>query len=113
MNISILCVSEHWLKNEQVRSVILHNYRAVSVFCRSDFLHGGVGIYVRKDCKNAKEKRSDIIIEKVFEVTGILYDNLAALYVYRAQCGNIDNFCGKLEECTKKISLKNVFCYMW
>lgn len=50
----------------------------MSIFCRSEFLHGGVGIYVRKDCKEVIELNlSDTVVEKVFEVAGILYDNLA------------------------------------
>ncbi|KAK3920013.1 Nicotinamide/nicotinic acid mononucleotide adenylyltransferase 2 [Frankliniella fusca] len=49
MATQILCVSEHWLKSEQLAISNITGCKCTTIFCRQQFSHGGVVIYVKSE----------------------------------------------------------------
>ncbi|KAE8752907.1 hypothetical protein FOCC_FOCC000252, partial [Frankliniella occidentalis] len=107
MNTQILCISEHWLKPEQIPTSNISGFKCASIFCRKQFSHGGVAIYVRNGYHKFKELDvSDIVSEKVFEAVCIICDKYAVICVYRSPSGDINDFCDKLDECIQRVNTK-------
>lgn len=102
----IICVTEHWLKEEELDMYHLNNYNIVSNFCRKDYLHGGVLIIAHK-----KHETEDITPtigpskEIDFEVCGVRVTstNMVILSIYRSPRGDINIFLQKMELTLNKI----------
>lgn len=103
MNAQVICISEHWMKEEEVDGTVINGYKCVSAFCRKQNLKGGVAIYVKN---KVKAKRFDIseATEKIFEAVCIKCTDLVILCIYRSPSANIDNFINKLEDCVQRMS---------
>ena len=46
--LDILCLSEHWCKEEEISFKVVEDYVLTSSYSRKQHLHGGVAIYVKK-----------------------------------------------------------------
>ncbi|KAK3917726.1 Neutral ceramidase [Frankliniella fusca] len=107
MNTQILCISEHWLKSEQVATSNIMGFKCASIFCGQKYSHGGVAIYVRNGYHKFKElDLSDIVCEKVFEAVCILCDMFAVICIYRSPSGDVNEFCDKLDQCIQRVNAK-------
>jgi hypothetical protein len=45
-NIDVLCFTEHWLKEDYLKLILINQYKLVSYFSRKNYNHGGSCIYV-------------------------------------------------------------------
>lgn len=91
----ILCVSEHWLKYDEVESyIVLGSLRLVSFFCRSIKKGGGVGIYMKPTFDYKVLDLSAYCIEQDLELCAIELASLSTLIIslYRSPTGNEQKF---------------------
>lgn len=75
-DIDILLITEHWLLNDEIKSINLPNYYLASFFSRSNLIHGGTAIF----CKNDK-----------FVIKTICVDQLCVEGVFECSCIEITN----------------------
>lgn len=103
--IDLFCVNEHWLRESGFAALKIAGFRAVSGFCRSDRIKGGVGIYAREgiDCETMNLERFSVEIQG--EVTGVFLNrfNIQLLSVYRSPSGVLDEFAGILTSVLDRI----------
>jgi hypothetical protein len=45
----ILCITEHHLKQQQIKHIIMENYNLGASYCRNQFEKGGVAIFLYKN----------------------------------------------------------------
>lgn len=57
-DIDIMCVTEVCLKEEELTSIKIENYRLVSYFCRIDHKAGGCAIWIKSSLMNYVTKCS-------------------------------------------------------
>nr|CAI5831881.1 unnamed protein product [Callosobruchus analis] len=110
----VLCFNEHWLTKDQLQSVNIQGYSLVSDFCRSCYKHGGTAILVSNKisthCKSLNLKHMSL--EKHFEVSGIIVNNIQVIVVYRSPNGNFQIFCDSLCQIMDSLDIKKgvIFC---
>lgn len=108
----ILCLTEHWLVEDEVEFVKLQNYRMVSCFARQKSIHGGSCIFLKDDKQDfqelncAKEKS----IEGEIEISCIISKirKIIILSVYRTCLGNFSIFLNVIEDALNEINRKFV-----
>ena len=95
--IDFLCVSEHWLLNDEISTICLNGYNLMAYFSRSKAIHGGVAIYCldRYECTSIKLINS-LSTELHCEIVGIKYNDVNILTVYRSPNGDINLFLENL-----------------
>lgn len=98
----IICITEHWKTEDQLKNLAINNFRLKSIFCRSQGKHGGSAIYVHKDInfkRNLKiEKLSKSGVCEMAAVEGNLGKADAVMVsIYRPPSTNIDDFLEVLE----------------
>lgn len=108
----ILCVTEHWLKCEELSSINLTGYDKANFYCRTTYIHGGVGIFIKKGMKYQKIETNSI--EKDFESVAIKCSlsniSLVVLATYRSPNGVLKTFIGELYDTITNISNKYPKC---
>lgn len=76
-NLKIICVSEHWLNENEVGNYNFANYYLASIFFRKRYIHGGVCIYAHKSIKCSEIKHiKDLSVERVCELTSVYIKHL-------------------------------------
>lgn len=81
-NIDILLLTEHWLLNDQIKSINMSNYFLASSFTRSNSIHGGTAIFCISDKYVIKTRSVDqFCIEGVFECSCIEITNLNIIVI--------------------------------
>lgn len=108
----ILCISEHWLSEEEISSSKIYGYNLITNFSRSVYSRGGVCIYVTEQL-SARVVESKLSIEKEFEIVSTyvsLKDNeVFVSCIYRPPNGGtvildkIDTLLGSIPMNTKVI----------
>lgn len=97
-----LCISEHWLAEDEVDVVEIMGYVKVSSFCRRRHIHGGTAIYARRQlaaCCEALPRYCNLSVEFSFECSAIVFNKLTCiLCLYRSQIGNLDLFVTRLSD---------------
>jgi exonuclease III len=97
----ILCITEHHLKQQQIKHIIMENYNLGASYCRNQFEKGGVAIFVHKNIQY-----SNINIDKYCKETDIEICALKLAYhelkiciitLYRSPTGDIYFFLSKLD----------------
>lgn len=111
----IICVSEHWLKEEEIEYTQINNYSTKSYYSRKALNNGGVLIM----CKN---KNIDVVedyskvkifsIEEIFECCAVKCTidkdtHIIVIALYRSPSSNIHMFLNQLELCLSYIFSKN------
>lgn len=97
-----ICLTEHWLKEDESGQVNIPNYKLISNFSRVDFQHGGTSIYVKTECDTVSEVT--FLRQKSVELSlecSCVQDNKAKLLIiciYRSQNGNLQVFLDRLSE---------------
>jgi exonuclease III len=69
----LLCLSEHWLLESQLKQINITNYTLVNSFCRLNSKHGGVGVFSKNSLNIKLEPLWDLnkfAIEGIKEITG-------------------------------------------
>jgi hypothetical protein len=99
-NINILCFTEHWLSNIQLKILNIDGFRMISSFSRSHSASGGSCIFIRNtiEMKDVNYLR-DLGKEKVFEISAIeLPDNSTIIAcIYRSPDSDFYTFLHTLE----------------
>ena len=47
--IDVVCIQEHWLKNEEKNFININGFNLGAIYCRSDNKNGGVAIFYRQN----------------------------------------------------------------
>lgn len=100
-NIHAACITEHWLKQENISKFVISGYNIVSTFYRKEHKRGGSLILLQEDYKwKPIEDIEKYSVEMEAEFSGIYISqqNIILLCIYRPPQGNIDIFITKLEE---------------
>jgi exonuclease III len=106
----IVCVSEHWLTEEEIKRTSIANYALASVFTRSSGKGGGVAI-LSKSLISVSDipQLTTLSIDRDFECAAIKWNlststSVIVLSIYRSPCGNIKAFLHKLEHVLHEVS---------
>jgi exonuclease III len=103
----IICLSEHHLRAEVIRSVNFGHYTLGAYFCRQTYSHGGVCILVSKDIQFHTINLDQYIKEKDFEICALKLStsalSLSIICMYRSPTGNFSFFLNQLEIILNKI----------
>lgn len=115
----ILCFSEHFLTNNEIKNFALNKYEIGSYFCRTKTIHGGVVILYKSGLDfNTREDINAFSVESHFEVAAIesVKLNLIIITVYRSPLGDFENFMSgfnsllnKLRHCKNDIIINGDF----
>lgn len=89
-NIFAICLSEHWLKEEETKLAAPDGYSCVSAFCRSSHIRGGSLIFTRNDVHTRTCDVGDFCLDVNFEAAAIYIDSLKIIVVslYHSPSGN-------------------------
>ena len=105
----MVCLSEHWLCDEQIINYQINGYNLCASYCRKNAKHGGVLIYSKNQWKTKeltyiKQKT----IETHFEVTGIEIGDSkrVVLVVYRPPGGDFNGFMDACEDVCETLQRK-------
>jgi exonuclease III len=105
----LICVSEHFLKEECITSIKVHGYTCASAFCRKTSIKGGVCIFVKNNISFKVLKVSKYCVEKKCEIVAItinvLNNQIIVIGVYRPPSNEIDVFFDKFLECLDQIKI--------
>jgi hypothetical protein len=119
LHINILCLTEHWLQNDQLNMVNFDQFRLVSEYCRSLNTHGGSCIYVNNmiQCKEVPWL-NNLSSDKVFEasVVDLVEFRTILACIYRSPNGDFREFLHKLEVLIVKVYTKDryiILCGDW
>lgn len=105
-NVSIFCITEHWLKEYQV-VFNFDKHQVASSFCRKTAIHGGSLIIANKDLKF--KVRRDIVslsIERTIEIACIELTQCIIVSIYRPPSACYEQFEAVLEELLTKLTAK-------
>ena len=107
-NIDVLCITEHWLKEDYVKLIQLDQYKLVSYYGRKTSNHGGSCIYVKRSISTKDLNSQDINVERDFEVsmTELINFGYIIVCIYRSPDGNFWIFLKNLELIIQKIQSK-------
>ena len=90
-NLKFLCFTEVWYPKDFIQLCKFNNFILSSSFCPDEFIHGGVGIWI----KMGLELR-EFCIEKHIEICGIKWIAQHATYIilvcYKSPSGNLKLF---------------------
>lgn len=94
----VVCISETWLKKDQILSIKLNGYTLVNFYCRENYSHGGVAIYVRNDVRAEQFDVSHLCKDIDAEFTSIIIKETVIVALYRTGLGNFTNFIESFEQ---------------
>lgn len=98
--LSVVCISEHWMNTNETDLYQIKNYINQSIYCRTVQEGGGVCIFVKHDvdCIELSEVKN-FSVESQCEATAVLIKNIKIVIVaiYRQPKGNLNLFCSILE----------------
>lgn len=96
----ILCLSEHWLIDDEVSYVNVDGFQNATFFSRKNHIRGGVCIYVSNSLKFEVIKTDWLCTELHFECSTIKLNDLKIIIVslYRSPIGDPEIFLQKLEQ---------------
>jgi exonuclease III len=111
----ILCLSEHWLREEYIKLIRFDKFKLASNFSGSKSDHGGSCIFVKH---YVQTKEINYLQEKDFEMTAveIMDYKLIIVFVYRSPDGDFSTFFRSLESVIQKDEERNkrlILCGDW
>jgi len=71
VNPQVLCVTEHHLRPDEIKSIYLGQYTLGTYFCRSIYKQGGVSIFVSKNIRFQQIDLNQYVKEKDFEICAL------------------------------------------
>ena len=117
--VDILCLSEHWLREEYIKLISINEFKLTSNFRRSESSQGGTCIHV-KHYLQTKEVYylNGMSKEKDFEMSVVEirdYD-MIIMCVYRSPDGDFSVFLSSLESVIQKVQMRKkqlLLCGDW
>lgn len=105
----VLCIIEHWLNAIEASLLNIDGYITASYFSRTQYIHGGSIIMLRKSLNNVIIDVNNFSVEKDFEICGINIPeiNLIILSLYRSPSGNFNIFIEQLNLVLSQINVNN------
>jgi len=96
----ILCFSEHWANEFNLKLVNIFGYKLSNFFCRSNTVHGGTSIFVKSSISIKKLNLTNYCQEVDAEFSGILLPTTqtAVVCLYRSCLGDFNIFLKKFED---------------
>jgi len=93
----VMCVSEHWKSEDQLKSFSINGLKLGASFCREEGRHGGTAVFVRNDVKSsARVKLNKLSISNVFECSAIECQlcnvNIVVVCIYRPPQADLGMF---------------------
>jgi exonuclease III len=93
---NVLCLSEHHMKQQEIKSLLFENYKLGDSYCRTNHEMGGVCIYVQKGIEYEKLNIGNLCQDKNIEACAIKIKcnkkNICIIAIYRAPSGNFESF---------------------
>lgn len=119
--IDVVCIQEHWLKNDEKNFININGYNLGAIYCRSDNKNGGVAIFYRQNINYIVREVTNIKIEpkeKVFEYCGIelVLNNqkIQIFSIYRSPASDVNIFLSELDNflnyVCKNVNDKIILC---
>lgn len=99
-DIDVLCLSEHWLLEEEATSLSVDGYNIVSYTCRTNYKGGGTVILVKKSINSENVLNlNNFIVEGCIEVCAVFLKdfNMYVVCLYRSPSGRLATFLTALE----------------
>lgn len=99
----ILCISEHWKSESQLKQLGITNFKLTSMFCRDEGKHGGTAVFVEKSASaKTRKKLNNLSVSGVFECAAAEVrisrtKIIIVVAIYRPPSGNVKVFFDKLE----------------
>jgi hypothetical protein len=87
LNVNILCFTEHWLLEAQMKAIHINYFRLVSNFSRNGSTSGGSCIFVRNNIENKEvEYLKRLRKEKTFEISAVELSDIDTILtcIYRS-----------------------------
>lgn len=98
--VSIICLSEHWLDENTCNLACPSNFYCASDFCRQDHIRGGTSILINKKFSSQKIDISRLCSEFNFEASVAAVDSLRLIVasIYRSPSGDPIIFLETIEK---------------
>jgi hypothetical protein len=118
-NVNILCLTEHWLSEGQLKVIYIDHFNLVSKYCRTTCLSGGSCIFINNSIRSKEVSWCNKLgSDKVFEISAVeLLDFQTILVcIYRSPDSDFCDFLNKLEELIVKVVSKRkrlIMCGDW
>jgi len=104
-SVDIACVTEHWLKQDQLKSIHIKGYKIGAAFCRDTYNHGRVLIMVKNHLQIMEIDIGKHNTEKLFEICSIYITNIKAVVttIYRPLNTDEEKFLSSLMDMVEEI----------
>jgi len=97
----ILCITEHHLKQQQIKHTSMEDYNLTASYCRNQFEKGGVAIFVHKSIQYSNINIDKYCKDKDIEICALklTYHTLkiCIITLYRSPTGDMNFFLLKLD----------------
>lgn len=103
---NLICISEHWLKQKEISTLVPNNFTPASVIIgRNSRKNCGVYIYVENSIQYSVVDVSIFYLELDFEVcfVKLAEENIFVVSIYRSPSGDVNNFLDRFEHVAKKL----------
>ena len=113
----MVCISEHWLANDEIKYYCIQNYQLLNSYSRITFRSGGTAIFVRNGFEANPISTKIRAIEKDFEYTcveirlGVI--RYVVVCIYRSPSGELSRFFTSFNDLLTELSergLRVVVC---
>lgn len=103
--IDVICLSEHWLRGEEVNLYVPQGYLPASIYCRKITRNGGTGIFIKQQIDYKEINVETFCVELDCEICSIklVKLNMVVISLYRSPQGKLDSFFQNFELALKKI----------
>lgn len=98
---SIICITEHWLKENEIDAYSINGFHIASKFCRSEFSHGGTLTLLKNSFVYCDlQLLNNLSTERHCEICAVRIKNpdVSIINLYRSPKGDFTIFMNKLEE---------------
>lgn len=101
LNLDVLCLTEHWAKEDELLEYPIQNYPIAAYYCRTTSAHGGVAIYSRLSGSQIKVMHEIINLSSDLDCeiacVEIVEIKCVLVSVYRSPLGNLSSFFDIME----------------
>ena len=110
--VNILCLSEHWLKQEEIKNTVIENFKLVTSFSRTNYGRGGVCIFAKNNmdineipCNDSIERNLEICMAEIRNSN--IKNKICIISLYRTPDSDVKEFVHRLALLLHKIYNKN------
>lgn len=99
-DIQVICLSEHWLSEEEIKLSVPESFYCATAYCRSEHIRGGTSVFLHKNIKSRILDVSTFCKELTFEASAIFIDEIKTIVVsmYHSPNGNPTQFLEIVEQ---------------